>query len=74
MDTNVRRSSRQKKFVYGTFDQKLLGKALYGDPAYDESGRPTKKRRREVELVDVDVCFIVESYIFMGLKFCGFLI
>ncbi|KAJ8305474.1 LOW QUALITY PROTEIN: hypothetical protein KUTeg_016019 [Tegillarca granosa] len=54
MDTNVRRSSRQKKFVYGTFDQKLLGKALYGDPAYDESGRPTKKRRREVELVDVD--------------------
>ena len=53
-DGDVRRSSRQRKLVYGTFDQKILEKALYMNG--DEVERPSRKRRRnEVELVDVEV-------------------
>ena len=52
---NVRRSSRQKKLVYGTFDQKILDKALYMNDIDEEPSR--KRRRNEVELVDVEVSF-----------------
>ena len=50
---DVRRSSRQRKLVYGTFNQKILDKALYMNG--DDEVRPSRKRRRnEVELIDVD--------------------
>ena len=52
---NVRRSSRQKKLVYGTFDQKILDKALYMNDI--DEGPSRKRRRNEVELVDVEVSF-----------------
>lgn len=52
-DGDVRRSSRQKKLLYGTFDQKILEKALYMNG--DDEIQPRRKRKRnEVELVDVE--------------------
>ncbi|XP_076098505.1 ATPase family AAA domain-containing protein 2-like isoform X2 [Mytilus galloprovincialis] len=51
-DGDVRRSSRQRKMIYGTFDQKILEKALYMNGDDMQPGR--KRKRNEVELVDVE--------------------
>lgn len=58
-DGDVRRSSRQRKMIYGTFDQKILEKALYMNGDDMQPGR--KRKRNEVELVDVEVLFHVSS-------------
>lgn len=51
----VRRSSRQRKLLYGTFDPKILERALYVDKqSYDhEEDNPRKKRRVEDTNADV---------------------
>ncbi|OWF52018.1 ATPase family AAA domain-containing protein 2B [Mizuhopecten yessoensis] len=52
-DAAVRRSSRQKKLVYGTFDQKMLDKVLYldGVPVFADEDRPRKRKTMEVQPV-----------------------
>lgn len=45
--------------IYGTFDQKILEKALYMNGDDMQPGR--KRKRNEVELVDVEVLFHVSS-------------
>lgn len=61
----VRRSSRQRKLLYGTFDPKILERALYVDKqSYDhEEDNPRKKRRVE-ETNDVHVC----NYLFYSIN------
>lgn len=61
----VRRSSRQRKLLYGTFDPKILERALYVDKqSYEhEEDNPRKKRRVE-ETNDVDVC----NYLFYSIN------
>lgn len=53
-DAAVRRSSRQKKSVYGTCDQKMLDKVLYldGVPVFTDEDRPRKRKSMEVEPVE----------------------
>ena len=50
----VRRSGRTRKLMYGTFDQKVLERALYDQRYEHESSR--KRKTREVDAVDVEVC------------------
>jgi len=57
-DHVVRRSSRQRKLLYSTFDQNILGKVHYIDHSFDNEDSSAKKRKtrsREVEPVDVGV-------------------
>ena len=52
----VRRSSRQRKLLYGTFDPKILDRALYVDKQSYGEERPSKRRRQDVEAIDNNVC------------------
>lgn len=69
-DSGKRRSTRQRRFVYGTFNQKLLDKALYmeNDGDISHAIHYTKKHKQEelhqptgngdnVSLVSVFECF-----------------
>lgn len=55
LDTSVRRSSRQRKLVYGTCDQKMLDTVLYldGVPVFTNEDRPRKRKANKVDPVDV---------------------
>ena len=59
-DEGVRRSSRKKKLLYGTFDPKILDRALYVDKQeYGENGgQPRKRKRNEVEPIDPDASIL----------------
>lgn len=56
----VRRSSRQRKLLYGTFDPKILERALYVDKqSYEHDEENPRKKRRVEEANDSVHEFII---------------
>lgn len=56
----VRRSSRQRKLLYGTFDPKILERALYVDKqSYEHDEENPRKKRRVEEANDSVREFII---------------
>lgn len=56
----VRRSSRQRKLLYGTFDPKILDRALYVDKqSYEHDEENPRKKRRVEEVNDSVNLFII---------------